>query len=399
MSTYTVCFSGTACTRDEGEATRPNSDQRIYCRETGYIPVRLHTEISGDLQSTSPSVTIRGIGENDWATPRDSSEPLTLTSPLKASDSLLSYVKRYSGGDQRGRGKELTGWAAPALALHAANLAAESGAQTYNFIGHSRGAVESIMAAWFLYAYGPRDVDVNIFAIDPVPGSGAWYGILTQLPPNVAEYAGVYAWDHLDVGFNALVPRPNGQMMGKPNDAKLRTESILSDWRNIADDCQLVDPLAPDGNRPQPTSYALYVCRGRHGTVAGNTTGDGYYDPNNVDASVAPVPQLVYRAARAYLTKWGTQFLTPGAVDASAMELRRMMHTDHMRFDAMGGGATRNSRTVPRNLRVREISATSGRNPFATSYFEDVVGDPPYTLAYPVTVDRANAGWVKWKFL
>lgn len=56
---YTVCFSGTACTRDEGEETRRNSDARIYCPNTGYVPVRLHREISGSLFDTTPSVVIR----------------------------------------------------------------------------------------------------------------------------------------------------------------------------------------------------------------------------------------------------------------------------------------------------------------------------------------------------
>ena len=47
----------------------------------------------------------------------------------------------------------LSGWDAAALALHGANLAARSGAQAFNFIGHSCGAVECVMAAWFLQAY------------------------------------------------------------------------------------------------------------------------------------------------------------------------------------------------------------------------------------------------------
>ena len=55
---YTVCFSGTACTRDEGEETRSNSDKRIYCPNTGYVPVRLHREISGSLFHTAPFLVV-----------------------------------------------------------------------------------------------------------------------------------------------------------------------------------------------------------------------------------------------------------------------------------------------------------------------------------------------------
>src|ERR1700759_1752655 len=78
MTVFTVAFCGTACTRDEGEASRSGSDMRIYSPDTGYVPVRIHKEISGDLRAARPSVTVRGVGENDWAVPRDTSEPLVL---------------------------------------------------------------------------------------------------------------------------------------------------------------------------------------------------------------------------------------------------------------------------------------------------------------------------------
>jgi hypothetical protein len=390
--TYTVCFSGTACTRDEGEETRPESDKRIYCNDTGYIPVRIHKEITGALRGTAPSVIVRGVGENDWCQPRNNSEPLIFNAPLKAPNDLLRYIETYSGGNQLSQAAQISGWAATALALHGANLAAASGARQYNFIGHSRGAVECIMTAWFLYAYGPRDIPVNIFAIDPVPGPGEWYGILTQLPPNVSNYVGVYAWDHLDQGYIALVPRPNGRMTRQSDNPKLG-----GTWDTLADNYQLADPLKPD-NSPQPTGYELYACRGRHGTVAGITTADGAYDPAKASTSVAPVPKLVYKVARGYLTKWETIFRTRCAVQESAIQLRKNIHTDHSKFDAMGGGETRTS-IKPLRPFVRRVSSISGRLPWNTYYFDDVVGDPPYKLAYPVTIERKDTGWVKWKFL
>lgn len=404
---YTVCFSGTGCTRDEGEETRPESDKRIYAGDTGYIPVRIHKEISGNLRATSPSVTVRGVGENDWNLPRNNSEPLIFNAPLNAEKTLLSYVAGYSGGNQLSTIAQVDGWSAPALALHGANLAAASGAQKYNFIGHSRGAVECIMAAWFLYAYGSpsvRNTPVSIFAIDPVPGTGQWYGILTQLPPNVVNYVGVYAWDQslqlsTDKGFGALVPRPNGLMTNKPNNVTLKYYWWWpwDAWKFIADDAQLTDPLAP-GNFPQPVGYELYACRGRHSTVAGNATADGAYNPNNLSTDVAPIPQLVYKMARAYLTKWGTVFPTRCAVQDNALVLRRKINTNHREVDAMGGGETRTS-MLPARPYVRRVSSIYGRNPYDTYYMDNVVGDPPYKLAYPVTNERTDTGWVKWKFL
>ncbi|WDD99621.1 hypothetical protein [Thalassomonas actiniarum] len=406
MTTYTVCFAGTGCSRDEGELTRNwarrdwqlwlnetrlKSDKRIYRNSTGYIPVRLHMEISGALADTDPSATVRGVGENDWNQQMEESDPL-LIEPLEAPKELLNYIKSYSKGNQRSVPSQLTGWASAALALHGANLAEKSGATQINFVGHSRGAVQAIMAAWFLYAYSKKKIPVNIFAIDPVPGTGEWYSIQTQLAPNVANYVGVYAWDHLDVGFSALVPRPNAKMTEQDEITKLGKH-----WKNLAKHYQLADPLAR-GERAQPTGYELYACRGRHGTVAGNTTSDGLYDPGKASDLAAPVPELIYKMARGYLTKWGTTFETASAVEESILELRRKIHTDHATFDAMGCGETRTSR-LPSRPYVRQVSSISGRKPWDTYYLDDVAGDPPYKLAFPVTVERKNAGWVNWKFL
>jgi hypothetical protein len=405
-SVFTVCFAGTGCTRDEGEVSRPESDKGIYCAQTGYIPVRIHKEISGDLRATRPSVSVRGVGENDWSVPRHDSEPLVFRGPLKADKTLLSYVKSYSGGDQLSTMTQIDGWSAPALALHGANLAAASQAAQFNFVGHSRGAVAAIMAAWFLYAYGSdqiRQIPVNIFAIDPVPGTGEWYSILTQLPPNVAHYVGVYAWDQCvqpgDMPFSALVPRPNGLMMGADNHITLTHYSWWpwNRWKYLADDSQKQDPLKP-ASTAQPTNYELFACRGRHSTVAGNSTADGKYDPRNVSAEVQSVPQLVYRMVRAYLTQWGVSFPSAGAADKGAMALRQDLNTNHRLFDVMGGGATRTS-MLPDRPYVRRISSIYGINPYNTYFMDDVVGDPPYTMAYPVTNERKDAGWVQWKFL
>ena len=167
---YTLCFSGTGCTRDEGEISRVGSDTRIYSPQTGYIPVRLHREISGSLFSSTASVVVRGVGENDWGQWRSFSERLLLDGPLNAPADLLSEARKYADGQsQVSMDAQATGWSAPALALHAANLAAASGAQRCHFVGHSRGAVVAIMAAWFLYAYGRPDISVSVFAIDPAP--------------------------------------------------------------------------------------------------------------------------------------------------------------------------------------------------------------------------------------
>ncbi len=411
---FTVCLSGTACTRDEGEASRqgrwPNDrgacDKDIYCDLTGYIPVRIHKEISGELDARAPSITVRGVGENDWADDRES-EPLALNDALDhVPDALVEYCSSYSGGDQFSTSQQSKGQSMTALALHAANIAASEDAAVINFIGHSRGGVEAIMAAWFLYAYGSprvRRTPVNIFAIDPVPGSGNWYSSMTQLAPNVAHYVGVYAWDMcsrtLDTPFQAVVPRPNKGMGAGPDDVDEPCAKMLRKlaWKKLADDSQRQDPLKPSDHNP-PENYELFACRGRHGTVAGNATSNGDYDPNDVAEEVKSVPKLVYRMARGYLSEWGVTFPEPSAVEETALFLRHQLNTDHRLFDTMGGGATRTSVRTGRPW-VRRVSSISGSNPYNSYYMDNVVGDPPYTMAYPVTNERTDAGWAKWRFL
>jgi hypothetical protein len=420
MTTFTVSFCGTGCTRDEGEQTRQwkskiwqfwkedtytKSDARIYNPKTGYIPVRIHKDISSVLTNTTKSASVRGVGENDWFDQTKTSD-LLLTQPnnhlLTPPSDLLDYVKSYTSGNQRTSTGQIIGWSATALALHGANLAVDSGASQLNFIGHSRGAMEAIMAAWFIYAYGDesvKNIPINIFAIDPVPGPGEWYSILTQLPPNVASYVGVYAWDHLDSGFSALVPRPNSAMTGEKKEIKLGTS-----WKTLADDYQLKDPLE-EGPIRTLANYKLYACRGKHSTVAGNVTKDAGYNFDNVEVTeqylkpeVPAVPELVYRLARSYLTQWGTVFNAPSGVDTGLQALRQHIHTHHRYFDAMGEGETRTS-SIPNRQKVRRVSSISGRNPVQKYYIDDVAGDPPYELAYPVTYERKKSGWVKWDFL
>src|SRR5580704_4946466 len=102
-STYTVCFCEAWCARDEGEETRTwdykamklsgtdkkivVSDKGIYDKDTGYIPVRIHMDISGDddlkcTKEKAPSVTVRGVRENDWYDQQAASDKLLVDKPI-----------------------------------------------------------------------------------------------------------------------------------------------------------------------------------------------------------------------------------------------------------------------------------------------------------------------------
>lgn len=400
---YTLSFSGTACTRDEGELTRSTSDKRIYSGKSGYIPVRIFKDVNGFLKESHNAINVRGSGENDWAIPRNDSEPLLVSGPLNIPDSLRQYVEKYSSGNQCSKGKQLEGKDIAALALHGANKAASSGAKVINMIGHSRGAVSAIMAAWFIYAYYSKDIQVNIFAIDPVPGPGDWWSNFTTLAPNVFSYAAVYSWDESneltgDSFYTPVVPYANDKMIKKDlAEDSLSFWPFTSEWMNLGSNVSTPDPLCFSSSS-QPINYDLYVCPGRHSTLSGNMTTDSMYDPEKNSSNVANVGDLIYLMARTYLTKWGTIFTESCAVTESVKDLRLALVDSHELFESMGGGKYRTSR-LPDRPYVRRVSSSTGINPWNKSYMEDVVGDPPYEQYYPVTKERSGSGWIKWNFL
>lgn len=79
-------------------------------------------------------------------------------------------------------------------------------------IGWSRGAVTAIQFARDMYKDSDlKDISVEIFDIDPVPGLGnisfgSWPGIF-RLYPNVKEFFGIYAENERSSGFTPLIPQ------------------------------------------------------------------------------------------------------------------------------------------------------------------------------------------------
>ena len=83
---------------------------------------------------------------------------------------------------------------------------------------------------------------------------------------------------------------------------------------------------------------------------------------------------------------------TPPATPKAAV-----LRPSNIKSHDRGGGARTSS--LPYRPYVRRVSSISGGNPFNTYYMDNVVGDPPYRLAYPVTSERTDTGRVPWKFL
>lgn len=463
--TYTVCFNGTGCPRDEGEFTHNSftgsyGNKGAYHPKTGYLPNRMHIEINENITdgyipgsaeilqnrgtadiNTDKSASVRGVGMADFYLDENVDKGQPKSYPLKRDvlsygategsedekdpDNIIRYLDEYFRNDYTGESqKELViGYGMSALALHGANLAAaaitrpENKATKIVFIGHSRGGCECMMAANFLYWYGTdqmKAVPVYIFAIDPVPGSGSWYHSFTQLTPNVKKYVGVYAFDHMDKGFSAVVPRPTKAMYNKgtepaPLPTKLTPTAIFfrdrTFFTKIGMDYHTDDPVTSN-SCDAPQDYDLYICRGKHGTVTGNMTTDSGQDPEKANPDrVGAVPKLVYKMARGYLAEWGVKFAaTEPLVAETVAELRTQIEGEPTTalFDAMGGGngAERTPMSYYR-FNCRECASDGSK-----LYIEDVIGPVPKgqgatTLPYPITgsVDYSDAGCAKWKFL
>lgn len=133
---------------------------------------------------------------------------------------------------------------------------------TVNLIGWSRGGVTChMMANAMAMDNAVKNIPVNIFAIDPVPGAGNFQSNRTTVPANVDNYVGIYARDERSAGFAPTVP-----------DYKQRTRPTVM---------------------PFP---------GRHATVVGNGALDGGDGAQALPAS----GKLVRHLAETYLTSWGT---------------------------------------------------------------------------------------------
>jgi hypothetical protein len=135
-----------------------------------------------------------------------------------------------------------------------------------NLIGWSRGGVSCHMLANAMFQDPAlRDIPVNIFSIDPVPGMDNFQAHRTSIDYNVKNYVAVYARDERSYGFSPIVPNFSPQMQVKP----------------------IVLPLP-----------------GRHATLVGNGAIDGAEGTQNKEL-LAP-GKLVRHLAEEYLEAWGT---------------------------------------------------------------------------------------------
>jgi hypothetical protein len=162
-----------------------------------------------------------------------------------------------------------------------------------NLVGWSRGGISCHMLAnAMLKDTALKNIPVNIFAIDPVPGIGNFQDDKVKLGANVKEYVGFYARDERSKGFSCVIPQT-----------------------------------------ATGTKTHIYPMAGRHATVVGNASHDGVSGPK----TLAEPGRFVRHFAEVCLQRWGVRLdkslnLTPAdlenlgkaMVDAEAKY--RLMH-------------------------------------------------------------------------
>lgn len=132
-----------------------------------------------------------------------------------------------------------------------------------NLVGWSRGGISCHMLANAMFNDSELEkIPVNIFTVDPVPGSGNFQNERVTLKSNVKEYVGFYARDERSFGFDCVIP--------------------------------VTEPA---------TTISVFPMPGRHATLVGNASLDG-----KSAGTTLKEPGLVVRHfAERCLTAWGTK--------------------------------------------------------------------------------------------
>lgn len=424
MSTYTVCFCGTDCWPDEsmklGDA-HPGTPNEAF-GSAGYIPVRIHA----DLQAPYRKAIVPGPGSPYFQYWRSLWVPCTVKDPFAIGDTalgtsmwdlaghaaarvvgipsigrkqsdlldlsdpaimqLINGVKIQVGADLRPDSTrkppshDRYQWSPELLEVLLGSMHASTQYRPIdkiNLVGHSRGAVAAIMCSHELETLFPN-AEVNIFAIDPVPGLGPLSKEMTTLGRTVKNYVGVYAVDEVSNGFNGVVPCPFYEG-------------------------QYLDPLEDVGDKAaqiRVPNYHLIYSPGRHSTVAGNRTKNGTGDVSKCHDDTSLIGHTVYQLAWACLTRWGSilssttkqGMLHPETLQGALVGPRELYR--EMRQTTYTGTGS----ILPQHLRERGVSSTSGSNPLAWCYLEDAIGGEPLVERSLLrNAIRRGPGKVKWQ--
>lgn len=247
---------------------------------------------------------------------------------------------------------------------------------TVNLVGWSRGGVTChMMANTMLKDAELSHIPVNIFAIDPVPGTFNFRSEQTKVGANVRDYYAIYARDELSKGFAPVLP-------------------------------QL-------GNRGVTR---LYTMPGRHATLVGNASEDG----SKKNPVTYPQPGKIVRdLVEKQLTLWGTTLnnrLELSEVDilklyddilscnSALYNMRKFNYTYHDKSPERGVGSSNEhgnpfvNRTPLNKIKMlRAISSNPhGNNPIFVNwhhqnlYINNGIMGSPRNGDYPATLERIS---------
>jgi hypothetical protein len=460
VATYTLHFPGTDNWHDQGEKDAVHGSIPDYFDdEAGYIPVRLYHQ----LKNTGPSFMMPGPGA-PWITYWNSmmiqttskvgtgmsdtvfgssmfdiaghalsclvgtptagryKNQLKQTLPTPEQNQFFTQVlgahfRMQSKNDNRcwwtSYGLELL---QQRLELHGINRTSTTSIKVdrVNLIGHSRGAIAAIMASHDIAEVFPN-AEINIFAIDPVRGSGDLEREMYELPKNVTNYIGVYAIDEVSNFFNGVVPKfwHKGALVDPLKEVggnRMVTRGVIQ------------QPKVPRIRYSKKTSadgltcgnYRLIYVPGRHGTITGLATFNGDAKPQDLARTrgekrgaggsvYGAIPRLIYRLAGRYFAEWGRP-LPSGERKLTNAELLNTLKSNAPSYRAMrkftyGGASGRiNGSWDERGV----LSARSGRD---WKYLEDMIGLYPDPYLVPRLKDRTRytmlkpLGYMEWESL
>lgn len=154
-----------------------------------------------------------------------------------------------------------------------------------NLVGWSRGGVSCHMLANALMANPEtRQIPVNIFAVDPVPGPLNYQLEKVSLGSNVKEYVAFYARDERSKGFSCIIPKTDAR-----------------------------------------TKVSIFPMAGRHASLVGNASLTGASGPGDLTEPGT----IVRHYAEVCLSRWGTKLqrkLNLSATDVSRLHQSVVMH-------------------------------------------------------------------------
>lgn len=205
-----------------------------------------------------------------------------------------------------------------------------------NLVGWSRGGITCHMLANAMLADPQlKDIPVNIFAIDPVPGPLNFQPEKVTLGKNVKEYVGFYAKDERSKGFTCVIP------------------TVTSD-----------------------TKMHIFPISGRHATLVGNASIDGSEGENALYA-----PGLVVRHfAEVCLARWGCDLANKLALtDTQITGYHTDIANDADKYTAM----RRKTYSIHESTGKDERKVSLGKEGKA---FSEIVG-VPYNPSVGLTAD------------